>query len=58
MALTGSATEADPACGLSPWHAKLRSMAEAASHAAAPAFDYRRIAPRREASDNREPVAG
>jgi len=59
MALTGSATEADPACGLSPWHAKLRGMAEAASHAPAPAFDYRRIAPRAAAkSDTPEPVAG
>jgi pyrroloquinoline quinone biosynthesis protein E len=59
MALTGSAAEADPACGLSPFHAKLRGMAEAASHAAAPAFEYRRAAPRAAAkSDTAEPVAG
>lgn len=63
MALTGSASEADPACGLSPFHAKLRGLAEAASHAAAPDFEYRRIAPRKSApdgtkSDAPEPVAG
>jgi pyrroloquinoline quinone biosynthesis protein E len=51
MALTGSAAEADPACGLSPYHAKLRGMAEAASQAAAPAFEYRRITPRKESPD-------
>ena len=58
MALTGSAAEADPACGLSPYHAKLRGMAEAASHAASPEFQYRRIAPRTTKSDAAEPVAG
>jgi pyrroloquinoline quinone biosynthesis protein E len=59
MALTGSAAEADPACGLSPFHAQLRGMAEAASHAAAPAFQYRRITPRVEKkSDSPEAVAG
>jgi pyrroloquinoline quinone biosynthesis protein E len=67
MALTGSASEADPACGLSPFHAKLRGMAEAASHAPAPDFQYRRIAPRKDSSermrpgareDSREPVIG
>jgi PqqA peptide cyclase len=63
MALTGSASEADPACGLSPFHAKLRGMAEAASHAAAPDFDYRRIAPRKVSpdgakTDSAEPVVG
>jgi pyrroloquinoline quinone biosynthesis protein E len=59
MALTGSAAEADPACGLSPWHRKLRAMAEAASQATAPAFQYRRLAPRAGAkSDTPEPVAG
>jgi pyrroloquinoline quinone biosynthesis protein E len=59
MALTGSAAEADPACGLSPFHAQLRGMAEAASHAAAPAFQYRRITPRVEKkSDSPEPVIG
>jgi len=58
MALTGSAAEADPACGLSPHHAKLRAMAEAASHAASPEFQYRRIAPRPAQSDSPEPVVG
>ena len=63
MALTGSAAEADPACGLSPYHAKLRGMAEAASHAEAPEFQYRRITPRKESSermrsDSREPIIG
>jgi len=64
MALTGSAAEADPACGLSPFHAKLRGMAEAASHAAAPDFQYRRITPRavtsvgEKKSDSPEPVVG
>ena len=59
MALTGSAAEADPACGLSPHHAKLRSMAEAASHAAAPDFQYRRITARVETkSDASAPVVG
>jgi pyrroloquinoline quinone biosynthesis protein E len=59
MALTGSATEADPACGKSPFHAQLRGMAEAASHAAAPDFQYRRITPRVDKkSDAAEPVAG
>jgi pyrroloquinoline quinone biosynthesis protein E len=63
MALTGSAAEADPACGLSPWHAKLRGMAEAASHAAAPDFEYRRIAPRKGSTeekqfDSPEPAVG
>jgi len=63
MALTGSAAEADPACGLSPWHAKLRGMAEAASQAAAPDFEYRRITPRKESSegkkfDSPEPAVG
>jgi pyrroloquinoline quinone biosynthesis protein E len=64
MALTGSAAEADPACGLSPFHAKLRGMAEAASHAAAPDFQYRRIAPRavtsvgEKKSDSPESVGG
>jgi pyrroloquinoline quinone biosynthesis protein E len=63
MALTGSAAEADPACGLSPFHAQLRGMAEAASHATAPAFQYRRITPLKESSkrmrsDSREPIIG
>jgi pyrroloquinoline quinone biosynthesis protein E len=63
MALTGSAAEADPACGLSPWHAKLRGMAEAASHADAPDFEYRRITPRKDSSeakqfDSAEPAVG
>ena len=60
MALTGSAAEADPACGLSPWHAKLRGMAEAASQAAAPPFQYRRLAPRTDAQkvDSPEPAVG
>ena len=58
MALTGSAAEADPACGFSPWHAKLRGLAEAASAAEAPAFQYRRVAPRGAKSDTPEPVAG
>jgi pyrroloquinoline quinone biosynthesis protein E len=59
MALTGSAAEADPACGLSPWHQKLRAMAEAASQAAAPALQYRRLTPRAAAKpDSSEPVAG
>jgi len=60
MALTGSAAEADPACGLSPWHAKLRGMAEAASQATAPAFQYRRLAPRKEGQklDAPEPAVG
>ena len=63
MALTGSAAEADPACGLSPFHAKLRGMAEAASHAAAPDFQYRRITPRTDSSERmrshtREPIIG
>ena len=68
MALTGSAAETDPACGLSPWHAKLRGMAEAASQAAAPEFEYRRITPRKDSAageslgsgkrDSREPVVG
>jgi pyrroloquinoline quinone biosynthesis protein E len=63
MALTGSAAEADPACGFSPWHEKLRGMAEAASQAAAPDFEYRRITPRKESSegkkfDSPEPAVG
>jgi pyrroloquinoline quinone biosynthesis protein E len=58
MALTGSAAEADPACGLSPYHAKLRGMAEAASSAAAPAFEYRRLAPRAAKADAPESVVG
>lgn len=64
MALTGSAAEADPACGLSPWHGKLRGMAEAASLGAAPDFTYRRIASQREMSaetqqrDASAPAAG
>jgi pyrroloquinoline quinone biosynthesis protein E len=63
MALTGSAAEADPACGFSPWHEKLRGMAEAASQAAAPDFEYRRITPRKDSSeakkfDSPEPAVG
>jgi PqqA peptide cyclase len=58
MALTGSAAEADPACGLSPYHAKLRGMAEAASRAAPPEFQYRRIAPRTVKPKAHEPVVG
>jgi pyrroloquinoline quinone biosynthesis protein E len=54
MALTGSAAEADPACGLSPWHAKLRGMAEAASQTAAPDFIYRRITSQRTSSAEAE----
>ena len=42
LALTGSASEADPACGLSPWHGKLRALAEAAATAPAQPFNYRR----------------
>lgn len=44
LALTGSASEADPACGLSPWHSKLRALAEAAASAPAQPFNYRRPA--------------
>jgi pyrroloquinoline quinone biosynthesis protein E len=54
MALTGSASEADPACGKSPFHAQLRGMAEAASHAPAPAFEYRRLTAKKSTRDRAE----
>ncbi len=44
LALTGSAAETDPACGKSAWHQRLRNLAETASAAAAPPFQYRRLA--------------
>ena len=43
MALTGDARNTDPACELSPHHARIFSLAEAKSAAEPPPFVYRRI---------------
>jgi pyrroloquinoline quinone biosynthesis protein E len=43
LAMTGDATNADPACALSPWHAAFAEIAEQESHAPPPPFVYRRI---------------
>ena len=43
LAITGSATQADPACSLSPFNDELRSRAFAESAAADATFAYRRI---------------
>ena len=43
MALTGDARNTDPACELSPHHARIFSLAEAESAAEPPPFVYRRI---------------
>jgi len=43
MAITGSASETDPACSLSPLNATLRAMAEEDSAAEPDAFRYRRF---------------
>ncbi len=42
LALTGDAANTDPACSLSPRHKEFFDLAEAESHAPAPAFVYRR----------------
>jgi pyrroloquinoline quinone biosynthesis protein E len=42
MALAGDASATDPACELSPLHARMTAVAEAESGAAAPPFVYRR----------------
>lgn len=42
LAIAGSAGATDPACALSPLHADLRALAESASKAPAPDFQYRR----------------
>lgn len=41
FAITGSADNVDPACALSPEHAKLQALAEADSHAESDDFHYR-----------------
>jgi PqqA peptide cyclase len=43
FAITGTADATDPACSLSPVHAKMQDTAESASNAAPPPFVYRRI---------------
>ncbi len=43
FALTGDATNTDPACSLSPLHAQWAKVAEEESHSAPPAFVYRRV---------------
>jgi pyrroloquinoline quinone biosynthesis protein E len=43
LAMTGDATEVDPACAKSPWHAEFAAIAERESHAPPPPFIYRRI---------------
>jgi pyrroloquinoline quinone biosynthesis protein E len=43
MALTGDPRNTDPACELSPHHARIFSLAEAESAAEPPPFVYRRI---------------
>jgi PqqA peptide cyclase len=44
LALTGDAAATDPACALSPFHARIQSLAQAESAAAAPpAYVYRTI---------------
>ena len=42
-ALTGDATNTDPACSLSPLHANWAKVAQEESHKAAPEFVYRRM---------------
>ncbi|MDA8048715.1 MAG: pyrroloquinoline quinone biosynthesis protein PqqE [Rhodospirillales bacterium] len=44
MAILGEAGETDPACALSPHHARLLALAEAESAAEPPSFTYRRYA--------------
>ena len=41
LAITGDATQTDPACALSPRHAELVALAEAESDREPPAFHYR-----------------
>jgi pyrroloquinoline quinone biosynthesis protein E len=43
FAVTGDAAAADPACHLSPAHARFASFAEVESHVAPPPFFYRRM---------------
>jgi PqqA peptide cyclase len=43
FAVTGDAAMADPACHLSPDHARFAAFAEVESHVAPPAFVYRRM---------------
>ncbi len=43
MAVTGDPAATDPACHLSPEHARFAALAEVEAHAPAPAFVYRRI---------------
>ena len=43
MAIAGSASEADPACSLSPFHEMLRGLAETDFAAEPGAFRYRRF---------------
>jgi pyrroloquinoline quinone biosynthesis protein E len=45
FAMTGDATNVDPACSLSPIHQDFVQIAEEASKQEAPAFVYRRMAP-------------
>lgn len=43
FALTGDATNTDPACSLSPMHEEWAKVAEVESHSVAPEFVYRRV---------------
>lgn len=43
FAVTGDATDTDPACVLSPWHDTFAAMAERDSKKPSPAFVYRRM---------------
>lgn len=43
LAMTGDATEVDPACAKSPWHAEFAAIAERESREPPPPFIYRRI---------------
>ncbi|MBX2806259.1 MAG: pyrroloquinoline quinone biosynthesis protein PqqE [Hyphomicrobiales bacterium] len=43
FALTGSASETDPACSLSPHHHAMEALADTLSSSQAPAYKYRRI---------------
>jgi pyrroloquinoline quinone biosynthesis protein E len=44
LAITGDAANTDPACGLSPHHGEILTLAEEESAREAPEFDYRRMA--------------
>ena len=58
FAVAGDAAAADPACHLSPHHARFASLAEAESQAPPPPFVYRRMGGAKAAAAEAEPLEG